>query len=138
MGRAMGFHYSWGNRICIWRIKSQIRVRCFYSSTFWPNGGRIFHLQHKGCVSSQRQSHFERATRSLATFVRSHRSLRSLAPQRFASLRTLCSLAMFTGSLTHFAHSLVGQLKFLNMCSHCYRVLLQQTRFWRSLETRPK
>ena len=30
------------------------------------------------------QSHFERATRSLATFVHSHRSLRSLAPQRYA------------------------------------------------------
>ena len=33
-------------------------------------------------VSSQRRSRFERATRSLATFVRSHRSFRSLAPQR--------------------------------------------------------
>ena len=90
-----------------------------------------------GGVSSQRRSRFERATRSLATFVRSHRSLRSLAPQRSASLRSLRSLALFTGSLTHFAHSLVGQLKFLNMCSHCYRVSREQTRFWRSLETRP-
>jgi len=44
---------------------------------------------------------------------------------------------MFTGSITHFTHSLVGQLKFLNMCSHCYRVSREQTRFWRSLETRP-
>ena len=86
-----------------------------------------------GGVSSQRRSHFERATRSLATFVRSHRSLRSLALQRFASLR---SLTPFTGSLTHFAHSLVGQLKFLNMCSHCYRVSREQTRFWSTLETR--
>ena len=94
-----------------------------------------------GGVSSQRRSRFERATRSLATFVPSHRSLRSLrslAPQRSASLRSLRSLAPFTGSLTHFAHSLVGQLKFLNMCSHCYRVSREQTRFWRSLETRPK
>ena len=91
-----------------------------------------------GGVSSQRRSRFERATRSLATFVRSHRSLRSLAPQRSASLRSLRSLAPFTGSLTHFAHSLVGQLKFLNMCSRCYRVSREQTRFWRSLETRPQ
>ena len=42
------------------------------------------------------------------------------------------------GSLTHFAHNLVGQLKFLNMCSHCYHVSQKQTRFWRSLETRPE
>ena len=66
------------------------------------------------------------------------RYVRSLAPltplTRSAPLR---SLAPFIGSLTHFAHSLVGQLKFLNMCSHCYRVSREQTRFWRSLETRP-
>ena len=92
----------------------------------------------KGDVSSQRQPRFERATRSLATFVRSHRSLRSLATQRSASLRSLRSLAPFTGSLTHFAHSLVGQLKFLNMCSRCYRVSRVQTRVSSSLETRPK
>ena len=60
-------------------------------------------------VSSHRQLRFERATRLLAMFVRSHRSLRSLAPQHFASLRSLRSLAPFTGSLTHFAHSLMGQ-----------------------------
>ena len=48
--------------------------------------------------------------RSLCLFAR------SLAPQRSASLR---SLAPFMGLLTHFAHSLVGQLKFFNMCSHC-------------------
>ena len=97
---------------------------------------KISEMQSGG-VSSQRRSRFERATRSLATFVRSHRSLRSLAPQRSASLRSLRSLAPFTGSLTHFAHSLVGQLKFLNMCSRCYRVSREQTRFWRSLETSP-
>ena len=91
----------------------------------------------KGGVSSHKQSRFEPATRSLATFVRSHRSLRSLAPQRSASLRSLRLLAPFTGSLTHFAHSLVGRLKFLNMCSRCDRVSQKQTRFWRSLETRP-
>ena len=91
-----------------------------------------------GGVFSQRRSRLERATRSLAKFVRSHCSHRSLTPQCSTVLRSLCSLAPFTGSLTHFAHSLVGQLKFLNMCSHCYRVSREQTRFWRSLETRPK
>merc|ERR1719334_1293785 len=60
------------------------------------------------------------------------RSLRSSA----RSAHSLCS-APFTGSLTHFAHSLVGQLKFVNLCSRCYRVSREQTRFWRSLETRP-
>ena len=44
-------------------------------------------------------------------------SLRLLRSACFASLASLCSLALFTGSLTHFAHSLVGQLKFMNMCS---------------------
>ena len=64
------------------------------------------------------------------------RSLRSFARTAHSaySLRS----TLFTGSLTHFAHSLVGQLKFLNMCSHCYRVSREQTRFWRSLESRPK
>ena len=58
--------------------------------------------------------------RSLATFVRfapltplTH----SLIPQRFVSLPKLCSLTPFRGSLTHFPHSLVRQLKFKNMCS---------------------
>ena len=64
------------------------------------------------------------------------------AVHRFATLACLLacllrSLAPFTGSLTHFAHSLMGQLKFLNMCSHCKRVSQEQTRFWSSLETRP-
>ena len=43
---------------------------------------------------------------TLTTFVRSHCSLHMLAPQRFASLR---SLAPFTSFLTHLAHSIVGQ-----------------------------
>ena len=82
-------------------------------------------------VSSQKQTRFERATRSLATLVCSHHSLRSLAPQ-------LCSLALFTGSLTHFAHSFMGQLKFMNMCSRCNRVSREEMRFSSSLETRPQ
>ena len=46
------------------------------------------------------QLRFERATRSLATFVRSHRS----APLCYVCFTR--SLAPFTGSLTHFAPSL--------------------------------
>ena len=72
------------------------------------------------------------------TFLTGHSVARyvcSLAPltplTRSASLR-----APFTGSLTHFAHFLVGELKFLNMCSRCYRLSRVQTRFSSSLETR--
>ena len=74
----------------------------------------------------------------LATFVHSHRSLWWLPSQRSASLCLLHSLAPFTGLLTHFAHSLVRQLKFLKMCSRCDRVLQEQTCFTSSLETRPE
>ena len=58
--------------------------------------------------------------RSLLSFARTTHSAHSLcsAPLRSASLRSLCSLAPFTGSLTHFAHSLVRQLKFLNIYIH--------------------
>ena len=63
------------------------------------------------------------------------RSLRSFArTAHSASLRLLRSLTLFTGLLTHFAHSLMGEL---NMCSRCKRVQWAQTRFWSSLETRP-
>ena len=65
-------------------------------------------------ISSRRQPRFELATRSLATFVCSHRPLRSIAQSLLCSQlhypRFACSLAPFTGSLTHFSHSLVGQL----------------------------
>ena len=67
----------------------------------------------RACFQS-RQSRLERATRSLAMFVCSHRSLRSIAP-----LCSLRSLALFTGSLTHFAHSVVEKLKFMNIYSCC-------------------
>ena len=86
-----------------------------------------------GDVSSQRQSRFQRATRLLAMLTCS-------AALCFATLASLCSLryarfarslAPFTGSLTHFAHSL------LIMCSRCKRIQWEQTRFWSSLETRP-
>ena len=85
-----------GSRLC-WLIilRNPMKCRCCWIHEI------------RACFYSW-QSRFERATRSLATFVRSHRSL---APQRSASLRSLHLLAPFTGSLTHFAHSLVGQLK---------------------------
>ena len=87
----------------------------------------------RGCFC-HRQSRFEQAFWSLATIVRSHCSIHSLTPQLSASLH---SLTLFTGSLAHLAHSLVGKWKFLNMCSCCKRVQWYQTRFSSSLETRP-
>ena len=63
-----------------------------------------------------------RSLRSFARTAHSAHSLRS-APLRYAcfatlaSLRSLRLLAPFTGLLTHFAHSLVGQWKFMNLCS---------------------
>ena len=68
-----------------------------------------------GGVSSQRRSRFERATRSLATFVHSH------TPHSAHSLR----------------NALLRYARFLNMYSRCCHVPREQTRFWRSLETRP-
>jgi len=52
-------------------------------------------------------------------------------------VRSFASLALFTGSLTHFAHSLVGQYKFKNMCSRWKRVSWEQSRFLLSVETHP-
>merc|ERR1712105_199874 len=49
-------------------------------------------------------------------------SLCLLRYARFATLALLCSLfllAPITGLLIHFAHSLVGQLKIMNMCLCC-------------------
>ena len=67
------------------------------------------------------------------------RSLALLTPLTHSTaLRSLCSLTPFMGLLNHFAHSLVGQLKFLNMCSRYKRVSQEQTRFSSSLETRPE
>ena len=87
---------------------------------------------YSGGVSSQKQSHFKQATRSLATFVRSHRSLCLLAPQ----LAALTSLARSIHRLAHSLRSLpCGTVKFVNMCSRCKCVQWEQTRFGRSLET---
>ena len=61
------------------------------------------HLIFYGCISSQRQSRFKRATRSLATFVRSHRSLAPLT--RFAALH-YARLASLARSIHGLAHSL--------------------------------
>ena len=65
---------------------------------------------------------------SLARFVRLLRSLCS------ATL----SYACFVHELPHFAHFLVRQLKFLYTCSRCELVSREETRLWRSQETRPK
>ena len=54
--------------------------------------------ENKGDVSSHRQSRFEWAIKSLATSVRSHRSLRSLAPQ--CSAHFACLLHSRARSLT--------------------------------------
>ena len=77
-------------------------------------------------VSSQRRSRFERATRSLATFVCSHRSLRSLAPQDSATLHSLCSLAPFTRACS------------LTSLTPSWDDWREWTRFFSSVETRPK
>ena len=58
---------------------------------------------------------FKKATWSLATFIRLHCSFRSLALQHSALLPWLCLLFPFKGWLTHFAHSHVRLMKFLNM-----------------------
>ena len=61
-------------------------------------------------------------------FVRSHHSLRSLAPQRSALLRSLHLLAPFTSYLTHFAHFLVETVEIHK------HVLTLKTHFTESLE----
>jgi len=69
----------------------------------------------------------------LCSLARTAHSAHSL---RFAVLALLACL-LFTSSLTHVAQSLVLQLKFLNICSRCERVQMEETRFWSLLETRP-
>ena len=70
--------------------------------------------------------------RLLRSFVRTAHSAHLLrsAPQRSAALPSLYLLI-------HFAHTLVRQLKFMNMCSRYDRVSREETRFLFSLETRP-
>ena len=63
--------------------------------------------------------------RSLLSFARTAHSL-CIAPLISAS---------FMGSLTHFAHSLVRQFKFMNTCSRCQYVWQGETRFWSSVQT---
>ena len=52
---------------------------------------------------------------------------------------TQCDLAMLWGKSKAARNdtSLVGQLKFLNVCSRCKRVQREETRFSSTLETRP-
>ena len=52
---------------------------------------------------------------------------------------SLHSLAPFMGSLTSFANSLVGQLKFMDICVHAEkRVQREESRLLSLVETRPK
>ena len=59
------------------------------------------YCSYEGCcrVSSQRPSRFERATRSVATLIRSHCSLCSV-PTRYTCSLCLRLLTLFTGLLT--------------------------------------
>ena len=108
-----------------------------FASTTLPFFGP---LENTGAFLSTDHRVFNGATWSLALFVRSNYSthLLCIALLCYACLaHSLCSLAPFTGSLTHFAHSLVGWLKFMNMCSRCEHVSREQTRFLSSEETHP-
>merc|ERR1712240_260825 len=71
----------------------------------------FFTLSLLGGVSSQRRSRFEQATRSLATFVRSHRSLRSLAPQRSVHglAHSLRSLPRGTVEILEYVFTLISR-----------------------------
>ena len=90
-----------------WRILKKTRLYCPTKGAFLVKNTIAFLTGH-----------------SVARYVHSLAPLTLLT--RAAALR---SLAPFTGSLTHFAHSLVGQLKILNMCSRCKRVSQEQTFF---------
>ena len=64
-------------------------------------------------------------------------SLAPLTPLTRSAAFRFATLALLAHSVHGLAHSLVRWLKFMRMCSHCKRVSQEQTRFWRSLETRP-
>ena len=116
------FHFFMG----YWSLGAKIMVRC-------PH----IHFLDSRRISSQRQLRFERSILSLATFIRSHRLLRSLARQRSPLLRLLRSPTPFTGSLTHFTYSLLSWLKIMKMRSRCKSVLRGQSCSLSSLETHP-
>ena len=70
-----------------------------------------------------------------ARFVRWLAPLTSL-DSTLLCLRLLGSLARFVHRLViHFAHSLMRQWKFLNMCLRCQRVKREQSRFLLSVKT---
>ena len=74
---------------------------------------------------------------SVARYLRSLATLTPLTHYAAICFAPLALLARSIHGLAHLAHSLVGQLKFLSMCSCCKRFSQEQTRFWSSLETRP-
>ena len=80
----------------------------YYHCLFVRNWGQ--------CIPTCSQQH---VTPWKDAYVRTAHSAHSLRSTRFAHL-----LCLWARQLTHFAHSLVGQLKFLNMCSCCKRVSL--------------
>ena len=66
--------------------------------------------------------------------------IHSLAPLTLLTCSAalyFATLALFTGWLTHFAHSLMGQLKFMNMCLRWKRDWREYLRLLSSVEKRP-
>ena len=77
----------------------------------------------------------------VARYVRSLAPLTPLTRSAALCFAILVLLAHSVHGLAHshgLPHCLMGQLKFLNMCSRYKRVSQEQTRFSSSLETRPE
>ena len=79
-------------------------------------------------TKTRRQSPLKWSNWLLAPFVCKHHSLHSLAPQRCTLPCSHCSLAPFTGSLSHFTQSPMGLLTFMNI-SLSYKIDLNE-RTW--------
>ena len=73
----------------------------------------------------------------VARYVRSLAPLTPLTHSVALHFAPLALLARSIHGLTHFAHSLVGQLKFMKVCSHCDHDQREGLRSALSLETRP-
>ena len=73
----------------------------------------------KASVSTSENRVCKRPLGRSLRFIRLHRSLHSLAQQRSVLQCLVWLPALFTGSLSQFAHSLVGWSKFMNMYSSC-------------------
>ena len=106
----------------------------------WGAGKPITDAQKKRLDKAEERmkvsAHFKSKTiafltgQSVAHFVHLLALLTPLTrSQCFAMLRSRRSLALLTRLLTHFAHSLMEQLKLLNMYSFCKLVLREKKRF---------